>query len=221
MRQLVVGLTFFVMGCLMTGQTWAAPIYLTGAGNSVTSANYSATFDSIRAGMSLLGYTEDNLIVSVDDTAYLTFTPGLGFDDYFHYGSAGNFSYVSISTADHQEIFGLEFLLGTGFNNDLPGYMTWEIYDNSNRVASGNSGSIMAGTVVGWADSDGFDELRVGLSNNVDFILGEIQAIAIDNLNVQTIQTTSGPAPVPEPATLLLFGTGLVGLARARFRRRK
>ncbi|MBC8317402.1 MAG: PEP-CTERM sorting domain-containing protein [Desulfobulbaceae bacterium] len=36
-----------------------------------------------------------------------------------------------------------------------------------------------------------------------------------------TLQVSLDPAPVPEPTTILLFGTGLAGLAGSRIRRKK
>lgn len=206
---LVVGLSLFSFAL-----AHAAPIYSTGAGNSVTTANYSATFDTIVTGTALLGYTENNLRVSIDDDAYTEFTPGPGFDDNFHYGSSGNNSYVSISTVDSQNITGLEFLLGSGWYG-APGYMAWEIYKAGSLVGLGNSGFISAGTVVGWRDDIGFDELRVGFSIDSSYHLGDYQAIALDNLNVQT------SSPVPEPSTFLLLGAGLAGIGLLRRRTKK
>lgn len=201
--------------CSLSMRVGAIPVYSTGAGNSVTTVNYSAKFDPIVTGMSLLNYTEDNLIVSIDDYAHLEFSPGPGFDNKFHYGSGGNYSYVTIKTADSKEIIGLEFILGNGYGTS--GYMGWEIYDNNILVNSGNSGLIARGTVVGWKDIDGFDELRVGCAYSQGYTFGQHQAIAIDNVNVQT----EGDNAVPEPASIIFLGIGLAGLAGKNIRKKK
>ena len=44
--------------------------------------------------------------------------------------------------------------------------------------------------------------------------------VSLRAINGQTIDTTPIPAPVPEPATLLLMGTGIAGLTARRLRRR-
>lgn len=62
---------------------------------------------------------------------------------------------------------------------------------------------------------------------NVDPTVGELlnESARWGNFFAQEAGTASdseqGPNPVPEPATMLLFGTGVAGLAGSRFRRRK
>ena len=81
-----------------------------------------------------------------------------------------------------------------------------------------------------WQDSlyenynDGFTFDHTASSLTLSFYGRHLQSLgdeswAIDNVRVYA--DNSGPAPVPEPATMLLFGTGLAGLVGGRMRRKK
>ncbi len=69
-----------------------------------------------------------------------------------------------------------------------------------------------------------FDALGSGMSpltlSNVIFSAPFGMPLAIDQQNNGSVNIAQGnPPPIPEPATLLLFGTGLAGLAFWRYRK--
>jgi hypothetical protein len=104
---------------------------------------------------------------------------------------------------------GLEFTFGTS-QAGLAADLLWITLNNGNQTGSGTVASLAKGTVVGWSDPSGFDELLVAAHNfSVDTVFN---AIALDNLEVQL--APAGPA-VPEPAGLTLAVIGMASMLAA------
>ena len=201
----------------------AAPMFTTGIGSAVSSADRSATFDSVTDGQDLSNYSEDGLRLAKPGDALCQ--PGSGCHFIFtgRYGFSGGHMYtgdsgiLSIGTTDASKIVGLELLLGSGsISGDTTGY--WEIYSNSILIGSGSIPQFAFPQVIGFSDPSGFDELRIGMTSSATppTSFGFDNVVAVDNVTAQLSSTVQ----VPEPATLTLFTLGLVGLGFTAFRRR-
>lgn len=216
-----------------TGQ--AATIQTEGAGSAVTSIDRSASFDSLTSSnaVNLDTYQENGLAITTASTSWGE-DPALAPMDPFHgangsdrafYAMAnGSDTWVTIAATDAQTLFGVEFMYGnTWTTGDIYGPYPWGNHDavlawqtldaNDNVISSGSVGGgplLEMGTIVGFYDPDGFASLQVQatMPNQT------IQALALDNLNVQL-------QPVPEPSTLPLvaLGAGLLGIGRRPARR--
>jgi len=199
-------ITAFVFGAIVTPSAMAIPVFQNSA--VVSNVTNSATFDSITSnGINLNGYTEDGIIVDVPDISFIgidAFNTGSS-QTAFHYGREGNNNWVTISMADGSSITALDFLLGDGYLGSTTNLL-WETFVGTTSMGFGDL-VLDKGTTVGWTDTSGFTSIRVAAHGENIVAFGELQAIALDNLNIDTTLAT-----VPVPAAVWLFSSGVIGL---------
>ena len=215
------------LGMLVMWPTFApaGTIQTLGAGSAVSSVDRSANFDALAEGTNLTGYTEGGLGISVADRSFQSPCcadfpstgpyPGAGFSGGFFYPWGGSDDPVHITAADGLDLFAVELNVGSGFIGQGAMHVYWEAYDDLALIGSG-SFDVAKGTVLGFSDPNGFDELRIaGLASSGSTGFG-FQALALDNLVAQLdpprdTQAATG-VPVPPPAVLFL-GVGALLLA--------
>jgi hypothetical protein len=123
---------------------------------------------------------------------------------YFPYEEdPGNYDWVTIQTNDGRKIYGLEFLYGNGWttgqlNGPYPwgndfAYLEWKSLVGGKVVSSGQVNPISVGTVVGFKDPNGFDQLMVR-APHPNAVNPNFQELAIDNLEVALSLGATVPA---------------------------
>jgi len=109
-----------------------------------------------------------------------------------------------------------------------PSWFTWE---GTILNATSGTGIITIPTGFEWTGriwysikaSNGFGLYETGLTKLEERryeIAWDITDWTANGLSHFSLWTEEGSAPIPEPATMLLFGTGLVGIAALRLRRK-
>lgn len=200
------------------GQGNAATIQTIGPGSAVTSVDLSATFDTLTFTnvVHLDTYVEGALSVTTsgdswaaDLTSNTRLDPfhGAGGADRAFYAIAwGNQDWVTIQTTNLARIHGVEFMYGNGWTTgdiygqypwgNALGFVEWQTFDNGTLVSAGQIGPnpvVPMGTVLGFYDPAGFDQLlvRCRIANTVPT---NSQAIALDNLQVMLTNLPPVPA---------------------------
>lgn len=178
---------------------------------TVTTVERTATFDGISGDLS--AYTEDNMIVAVSGTHCC-------FSD-VHYDDGGNTSYVTIKGADDAVFTAIDFVLSDGYFGTPTTNIRWEAYLDGGLTGSGTISGVTKGTVVGWSDTNGFDEVRVAAGTAPLPGFGNDQTVSLDDLRAE-VGAIAQPVPVP---TIGIWGvgmlSGLIGLLGVYHRRRK
>lgn len=209
---------------LFSGTAWAVTIQTNGSGSAVTSVDALADFESNPAALFDNPYSEGNMLFSRTNLSFNNGGCGFpgcvgalgfsGFTGNYMYG-AGSGGFFEITAGGSNTFTGLEFITGPGYGVAYPG-MIWEAYDSGSSLVGFGSFAPLSGSVIGFSDASGFKTLKFTSSfySFADFT-STYNAPAFDSVRAQF----SNVSAVPEPSTILLLGSGLVGLAAWRKRR--
>jgi hypothetical protein len=220
--------------CLVFSQLGAVTVTTFGPGSAVSIVERSATFDTLNYSnvVHLENYTEGGLRISTAGDSWAAdfamaalldpFGGASGTDRAFYAISSGNNEWVTIQTTNSTLIHGVEFMYGNTWTTGNPqvpwgnpnAVLDWQTWNNGTPVSAGTIGPnpmLGLGTVVGFYDPAGFDQLLVR-STIVTSGDPTLQALALDTL--QVMLTNRPPAPVIYGSDFAVDGaTGIPSLA--------
>jgi hypothetical protein len=133
------------------------------------------------------------------------------------YPSGGDHGFTRITLESGGDFDAVGLLRGTGNSSDT-NLMFYELREGGVTVLSGsvsNNNNGGAGLYLGFSGG-GFDEI---LLRNGD--VGAVTNGSLNGLAIDAIETSNSLSATPEPASLILLGTGIAGMAGYGWRRRK
>lgn len=194
----------------------AATLQTIGAGSAVAVVDRSATFATLTSinVVDLGHYTEGGLFVTTGATSWADDVNTAARLDPFHGATApdraffcvswDNPEWTSIRTTNRAVVHGVEFVYGNGWTTGDATYpwgnnnavLVWQTWRDGTNVSSGTVGDtalLPVGTIVGFYDPAGFDELlmKATIATTADT---NSNALALDNVNVML--TNVPPVPL-------------------------
>jgi hypothetical protein len=224
-RAVVIGL----VGLASAACIQAVTVSNLGSGSAVTVVDRVATFDNLTSTntIELGNYSEGGLYITTGNQSWGADPPMAAKLDPFHGATApdrgffcvawDNLEWTSIRTTNNAVVHGVEFVYGNGWTTgDIYGQypwgnnasiLIWQSWRGGTLVSSGSIGDtwmLPVGTVVGFYDPAGFDELTIKaiMLTAADT---NSNALAVDNLIVML--TNVPPAPVIYGSDLALNPT--------------